>query len=127
MLECSLNFLHLIFGHSLDYLLLLSGFMLQHLFTCFVSQLEAQTFSIKQAKNILLQKITIFVIISLAHGIDYLLGKNDLLRNTTICFYIAHEAIQTLENATHLHVLIPIKLKEAIKHLLKLQEDESND
>lgn len=127
MLPYLLDFLHLIFGHSLDYLLLLSGFMSQNMLILLVTCFEKNKLSRLPVKHVLIQKITIFIMISLAHGLDYLLETNDLIRNATICFYIAHEAIQTLEHATQINVLIPQKLKNAIQQLLNQQEEPHDD
>ncbi|MGX7030411.1 phage holin family protein [Vagococcus zengguangii] len=127
MLICIQKFVHLIFGHSLDYLFLLSGIMIQNLLTRLVICFEKSSLSPLIAKKVLLQKITIFIMISLAHGVDYLLDKNDILRNATICFYIANEALQTLEQATQIHILVPTKLKETIQHLLNNEEENEHD
>ena len=69
----------------------------------------------------LLKKITILVIVSLAHVIQDLTGGNIAIREIVIMFYIVNEGISILENAAVILPKMPEKLKDI---LLQLRGDE---
>lgn len=74
------------------------------------------------------KKVTIFIIVAVAHGVDLALGSNDMFRDAAIFFYIANEVISILENASRMDVLVPSKFQEAIKSFLKMSgENKEND
>lgn len=73
------------------------------------------------------KKVTIFIIVAVAHGVDLALGSNDMFRDAAIFFYIANEAISILENASRMDVLVPSKFQEAIKSFLKLSGENKED
>ena len=63
----------------------------------------------------------------IAHLLDVeILGAGDALRNAVIFFYIANEGISILENAAHLGLPIPKKLKSILKQLHNTEEDEQD-
>lgn len=69
----------------------------------------------------LLKKITILVIVALAHIVQELTGNNIAIREIVIMFYIANEGISILENAA---VLMP-DMPEGLKNiLLQLRGDD---
>ena len=70
------------------------------------------------------KKVTIFIIVAVAHGVDIALGSNDMFRDAAIFFYIANEVISILENASRMDVLVPNKLQESIKSFLKLSGED---
>ena len=113
----------LLFGDELATLHLLLSFMGQDLVTQGLVQLNNRHFSLTRLKALFLQKLTIFIVISVAHGMDSLFGNQHLLRELTIYFYIANEALLILEHATQLHLLVPTKLKQVIQQLLQKQEE----
>lgn len=73
------------------------------------------------------KKVTIFIIVAVAHGVDLALGSNDMFRDAAIFFYIANEVISILENASRMNVLVPSKFQEAIKSFLKLSGENKED
>ena len=54
------------------------------------------------------------------------IGNTDanVLRTAVIFFYLSNEGISILENATHIGLPIPEKLKDVLKQLHKREEDE---
>lgn len=72
----------------------------------------------------LLKKITMLVIVALAHVVQELTGGNIAIREIVIMFYIANEGISILENAAVLLPNTPEKLKDI---LLQLRGDDSEN
>jgi len=73
------------------------------------------------------KKVVIFLLVGIAHLLDVeILGAGDALRNAVIFFYIANEGISILENAAHLGLPIPKKLKSILKQLHHTEEDEQD-
>ena len=61
------------------------------------------------------RKITIFVLVGIAHVIDKeLLGHTALLRDGVIFFYLSNEGISILENAVALDLPVPNALKKLL-------------
>ena len=61
------------------------------------------------------RKVTILLLVGMAHVIDReLLGNTVLIRDGVICFYLANEGLSILENAIVIGVPAPEKLKELL-------------
>src|SRR5690606_16561028 len=65
----------------------------------------------------ILKKVMIFVIVAVANLVDGAIGDAHIIRDATICFYIANELLSTLENAGNTGIPIPEKLKNAVEVL----------
>ena len=64
------------------------------------------------------RKVLIFVLIGVANLIDiYIIGTGSMLRTATIFFYLSNEGISLLENAAHLGLPVPQKIKDILKQL----------
>lgn len=64
------------------------------------------------------RKVLIFMLVGMAHLLDrYVLKTGSVLRTAVIFFYISNEGISLLENAGHLGLPIPEKLKEVLEQL----------
>ena len=64
------------------------------------------------------KKIIIFMLIGIANLIDvYVIKSGAMLRTATIFFYLSNEGISLLENAVHLGLPVPEKIKQALKQL----------
>lgn len=74
------------------------------------------------AKGII-KKILIFALVGVGHILDtYILGfagntDGSVLRTAVIFFYLSNEGISILENAAHIGLPIPEKLKDVLKQL----------
>ena len=55
----------------------------------------------------------------------YILGQAGILRNVVIFFYLSNEGVSILENASHLGLPVPEKLKEILKQLHNGKESEN--
>ena len=60
----------------------------------------------------------IFVMVGIGHVIDtQLIGSGDALRTAVIFFYISNEGVSLLENAAHVGLPVPEKLKDVLAQL----------
>ena len=67
------------------------------------------------------RKVIIFMLVAIAHVVDIeIIKTGDALRTAIIFFYLSNEGISILENAVHLGLQVPKKLKDV---LLQLNED----
>lgn len=64
------------------------------------------------------RKVLIFVMVGIGHVIDaQIIGSGDALRTAVIFFYISNEGVSLLENAAHIGLPVPEKLKEVLAQL----------
>ena len=73
------------------------------------------------------RKVLIFVMVGIAHTLAaQILGGGDTLRTAVIFFYCANEGLSLIENAGHLGLPIPAKLKSVLAQLHNRAEDSSD-
>jgi len=73
------------------------------------------------------KKVLIFMLVGVANILDVnVVGSGSALRSAVICFYLSNEGVSMIENAAHLGLPIPEKLK-AILAQLHGREDKSID
>ncbi len=64
------------------------------------------------------RKVLIFTLVGIAHIVDVnVIGDGSVLRTAVIFFYLSNEGVSLLENAAHLGLPIPEKLKEVLEQL----------
>ena len=64
------------------------------------------------------RKVLIFTLVGIGNIVDvYVLGQAGVLRMAVIFFYLSNEGISFLENAGHLGLPIPAKLKDVLEQL----------
>ena len=64
------------------------------------------------------RKVLIFVMVGIGHVIDaQIIGSGDALRTAVIFFYISNGGVSLLENAAHIGLPVPEKLKEVLAQL----------
>ncbi|WNX86046.1 phage holin family protein [Agathobaculum sp. NTUH-O15-33] len=64
------------------------------------------------------RKVLIFLLVGIANILDMqVIGTGSVLRTAIIFFYISNEGVSLLENAGHLGLPIPTKLKEVLAQL----------
>lgn len=64
------------------------------------------------------KKVLIFVLVGVGHIVDsQVLGSNGSIRTAVIFFYLSNEGISILENAAHIGLPIPEKLKSILEQL----------
>ena len=74
------------------------------------------------------RKVLIFILVGIANIIDMQVIKSgSVLRTAVIFFYLSNEGVSLLENAAHLGLPIPNKLKEVLEQLHDRSEKEENN
>lgn len=64
------------------------------------------------------RKVLIFLLVGIANILDVqVIGTGSVLRTAVIFFYISNEGVSLLENAGHLRLPIPQKLKDILAQL----------
>jgi toxin secretion/phage lysis holin len=73
------------------------------------------------------KKVLIFMLVGVANIVDvHVVGTGSALRGAVVAFYLSNEGLSMLENAAHLGLPIPDKLKEILAQLHG-REDKSVD
>lgn len=71
------------------------------------------------------KKVLIFTLVGIGHILDtHVIGTGSVLRTAVIFFYLSNEGISLLENAGHLGLPIPKKLKSILEQLHDRSEKE---
>ena len=75
------------------------------------------------------RKILIFALVGVGHLLDVqVLGAVGVLRTAVIFFYLSNEGVSLIENAAHLGLPIPAKLKAVLEQLHdRAEKDGEND
>lgn len=76
------------------------------------------------------KKVLIFALVGIGHILDaQVIGTGSVLRTAVIFFYISNEGVSLIENAAHLGLPIPAKLKAVLEQLHDRaeKEDKHND
>ena len=74
------------------------------------------------------RKVLIFLLVGVANILDVeVIGTGSILRTAVIFFYLSNEGISLLENAAHLGLPIPSKLKAALEQLHDRAEEKEDD
>ena len=74
------------------------------------------------------KKVLIFLLVGIGHIIDtHVIGTGSVLRTAVIFFYISNEGVSLLENAAHLGLPVPEKLKAVLEQLHDRAEKEEKD
>lgn len=64
------------------------------------------------------RKVLIFLLVGIANILDvHVIGSGSVLRTAVIFFYISNEGVSLLENAAHLGLPIPEKMKLVLEQL----------
>lgn len=71
------------------------------------------------------RKVLIFILVGIANILDVqVIGTGSVLRTAIIFFYISNEGVSLLENAAHLGLPIPAKIKSVLEQLHDRAESE---
>lgn len=64
------------------------------------------------------RKVLIFALVGIANILDvYVLGEGSVLRTAVIFFYLSNEGVSLLENAAHLGLPVPEKMRDVLQQL----------
>jgi len=73
------------------------------------------------------RKVLIFLLVGIANILDVnVIGTGSVLRTAVIFFYISNEGVSLLENAAHLGLPVPEKMKAVLEQLHKKGEDDDD-
>lgn len=73
------------------------------------------------------RKVLIFLLVGIANILDMqVIGRGSVLRTAVIFFYLSNEGVSLLENAAHLGLPVPEKMKEILAQLHDRAEKEEN-
>ena len=73
------------------------------------------------------RKVLIFLLVGIAHILDVqVIGSAGVLRTAVIFFYISNEGVSLIENAAHLGLPVPEKIKVVLEQLHD-RADETED
>ena len=71
------------------------------------------------------RKVLIFLLAGIANVLDVqVIGTGSVLRTAVIFFYISNESVSLLENAAHLGLPVPEKIKIVLEQLHDRSESE---
>lgn len=71
------------------------------------------------------RKVLIFLLVGIANILDVqIIGTGSVLRTAVIFFYISNEGVSLLENAAHLGLPVPEKIKTVLEQLHDRSESE---
>lgn len=76
------------------------------------------------------KKVLIFALVGIGNILDaYVIGTGSVLRTAIIFFYLSNEGVSLIENAAHLGLPVPEKLKAVLEQLHDRaeKEDEHNE
>ena len=74
------------------------------------------------------RKVLIFLLVGIANILDVqVIGTGSVLRTAVIFFYLSNEGVSLLENAGHLGLPIPEKLKDILAQLHDRAEKGGDD
>ena len=70
------------------------------------------------------RKVLIFLLVGVANVLDvHVIGTGSVLRTAVIFFYISNEGVSLTENAAHLGLPVPEKLKAVLEQLHNREEE----
>ena len=74
------------------------------------------------------KKVLIIMLVGVAHVVDlHVVGTGDALRSAVVCFYLSNEGVSMLENAAHLGLPVPDKLKGILAQLHGRADEKKDD
>ena len=74
------------------------------------------------------RKVIIFMLVGIAHVLDVnVIATGSVLRTAVIFFYLSNEGVSLLENAAHLGLPVPEKLKDVLEQLHDRAEKEKEE
>ena len=74
------------------------------------------------------KKVLILMLVGVAHIVDlHVVRSGEALRSAVICFYLSNEGVSLLENAAHLGLPIPEKMKSILAQLHNRIDDTTTD
>ena len=112
------GFLGWFLGGADGFLYALMAFAVIDYITGVLCAISDKTLSSEVGFKGICRKVLIFTLVGIGNIVDvYVLGETGVLRTAVIFFYLSNEGVSLLENAAHLGLPIPEKLKEVLEQL----------
>ena len=74
------------------------------------------------------RKVLIFVLVGIGHILDtQVIGDGSVIRTAVIFFYVSNEGVSLVENASHLGLPIPEKMKDILAQLHNRSNDTGSE
>ena len=74
------------------------------------------------------KKVLILMLVGVANVVDiHIVSTGSALRSAVICFYLSNEGLSLLENAAHIGLPIPDKMKDVLAQLHGREEKDNTD
>ena len=74
------------------------------------------------------KKILIFLLVGMGHLLDlYVIGSGSVIRTAAVFFYLSNEGVSLLENAAHLGLPVPQKIKDVLEQLHDRAEGDDDE
>ena len=74
------------------------------------------------------KKVLILMLVGVANVVDiHIVGTGSALRSAVICFYLSNEGLSLLENAAHIGLPIPDKMKDVLAQLHGRTEEKKDE
>ena len=74
------------------------------------------------------KKVLVLMLVGVANIVDvHVVGAGSALRSAVVCFYMSNEGVSMLENASHLGLPIPEKLKDILAQLHEREDKKYVD
>lgn len=71
------------------------------------------------------KKVVIFALVGVGHVLDaHVLGQGSVIRTAVVFFYLSNEGVSILENAAHIGLPVPEKLRNILAQLHDESEEE---
>ena len=108
----------------------LASFVAVDYFTGLMCAINDKRLSSKAGFKGICRKVLIFTLVGVANIIDIqVIRTGSVLRTAVLFFYLSNEGVSLLENASHLGLPIPKKLKEVLEQLHDKhnKEDDKHD
>ena len=115
-------------GGSDGLLYALLAFVVADYITGMMCAIADKTLSSEVGFKGICRKVLIFLLVGIANVLDVqVIGTGCILRTAVIFFYISNEGVSLLENAAHLGLPIPEKLKDILEQLHDRAENTESE
>ena len=103
----------------------LLAFVVVDYITGVMCAISDHTLSSKVGFKGICRKVLIFLLVGIANILDVqVIGTGSVLRTAIIFFYISNEGVSLLENAAHLGLPVPEKIKAVLEQIHNRAESE---
>ena len=106
----------------------LIAFVVIDYITCVMCAINDQSLSSEVGFRGICRKVLIFLMVGIANILDVnVIGTGSVLRTAVIFFYISNEGVSLMENAAHLGLPVPEKIKVVLEQLHNRAEDKEDE